>query len=51
MHAIFDITKKRLEMYAPGMSGLYDKTKGDTMNTFKLGHGLYDKFKKVKDVA
>jgi len=48
MNAIFDMTKKRLEeVYAPGMTGMYEQVKGDFNATTAKAKGTYESIKKI----
>ncbi len=47
MNAIFDMTRKRLEGYAKGMTGLYEQTKSDFKATKTWTKNTYDSVKKI----
>ncbi|MBQ6027753.1 MAG: hypothetical protein IJL21_04360 [Alphaproteobacteria bacterium] len=47
MNAIFDMTKKQLEVYAPGMTGMYEQAKGDFKATTAKAKGTYESIKKI----
>ena len=47
MQAIFDMTKKQLDVYAPGMTGLYNQTKGDFKATTAKAKSTYESIKKI----
>ena len=47
MSAIFDMTRKRLEGFAKGMTGLYDQTKSDFKATKDWTKNTYTSIKKI----
>ena len=47
MNAIFEMTKKQLEVYAPGMTNLYNQAKGDFKATTAKTKGTYESIKKI----
>lgn len=47
MRAIFDVTRKQLETYAPGMTGMYNQAKSDFDANVKRARGIYDSLKKA----
>ena len=47
MNAIFEMTKKQLEVYAPGMTGMYEQVKGDFNATTAKAKGTYESIKKI----
>lgn len=47
MNAIFDLTRKRLEEYAPGQTGLYDQAKGDFKANVAKAKGIYASARKI----
>lgn len=47
MNAIFEMTKKQLTIYAPGMTNLYDQTKGDFKATTAKAKSTYESIRKI----
>ena len=47
MNAVFDMTRKKLTDYAPGMTGLYDQTKSDFKTTTTWAKNAYTSIKKA----
>ena len=47
MNAIFEMTKKQLEVYAPGMTGMYEQVKGDFKTTTTKAKDTYNSIKKI----
>ncbi len=47
MKAIFDLTRKQLETWAPGMTGMYNQVKSDFDANVKRARGIYDSVKKA----
>lgn len=47
MKSIFDLTRKQLETYAPGMTGMYNQAKSDFDANVKRARGIYDSVKKA----
>lgn len=47
MKSIFDLTRKQLETYAPGMTGMYNQAKSDFDANIKRARGIYDSVKKA----
>ena len=45
MRAIFDLTRKQLEIYAPGMSGMYNQVKSDAKAAFDWSKNAYKSLK------
>ena len=47
MKAIFDMTRRQLETWAPGMTGMYNQAKSDFDANVKRARGIYDSVKKA----
>ncbi len=47
MNAIFNATRKQLELYAPGMTDMYNQVKNDFNASRKKARGIFDSVKKI----
>ena len=47
MKAIFDLTRRQLDTWAPGMSGMYNQAKSDFDANVKRAKGIYESVKKA----
>lgn len=50
MFRIFDMTRQRLNQYAPGADALYNKVKGDTRIAYNKAQGFRDKIKQWREL-